>query len=191
MSEIQIKTAKFNRSAKFTSKNPNKLSTFLPYLLFVSFMWCNVYNVLSGYTAETIIQKNIFIIVLFDLAFYAAIDFALFWLLLWVYKQYLQTKIYFFLVSPKNFEAKLKFWMIVKNLILGALYFILFSCPYLSSYFPVINLVLSFLVVFLTYISLNAEIGVLFKHLFYKMVITPWFVYQICLIVLSLLLGGL
>ena len=125
------------------------------------------------------------------MAFYAAIDFALFWLLLWVYKQYLQTKIYFFLVSPKNFEAKLKFWMIVKNLILGALYFILFSCPYLSSYFPVINLVLSFLVVFLTYISLNAEIGVLFKHLFYKMVITPWFVYQICLIVLSLLLGGL
>lgn len=191
MGEITIKTAKFNRTARFTTSSPIwAVAKFLPWLLFLSFMWLNVYNVLSSYTADMMSNSNAGINMVLDLIIFAIIDYFLLWVLLWVYRSILQTKVYFFLTSTKTFLVKIKFWFVIRNLILGALYFLLFYFPYLQTYFVVIELVLSYLTILCTFLSLQKDIGVLFKHMYFKLLMYPWFIFKILAIILSLLLGG-
>lgn len=191
MGEITIKTAKFNRSARFTTSSPIwAVAKFLPWLLFLSFMWLNVYGVFTAYNANMLVYGNAVVSIILDIVVYAIIDYLLFLLLLWMYKSILQTKVYFFLTSTRTFMVKIKFWFMIRNLVLGGLYFLLFCFPYLSMYFPILELILSFVALICTFLSLEKDIGVLFKHMYFKSLMYPWFLYQILVTALMLLLGG-
>lgn len=191
MGEISIRTAKFNRTARFSTNDGIwKIAKFLPYLLFLGFIWQNVYAVLSGYDANSIAQGNAVAYILLDLVFYAAIDYLAFLVILWVYRTILETKVYFFLTSKRTFNTKFKFWIFIETLIMGAIYFIQFWCPQIAIYLPIIKMILSFLVIVCTFYSLQENIGVLFKHMYFKSLMWPWFVYQILVIAVNLLVGG-
>lgn len=172
-----------------------KKSTFeklLPYLLIVSYAWLYFFSEIRDINATMFESQTAYISTLaLSLIFLGVCEYGLLLVVLWIYRSIMSLRPYFYLVSVRQFNSHIKFWIIIKNLVIGALNLILFALPYLEIYMQIIELIMGFLVIVCTYFSLQKNIDAMFRHMYFKLMIYPWFVYQIISILLAILFGGL
>lgn len=187
-----VKTININRKNIFAPSKPTLLGRFLPLMLIVSFIFANFYTATQSMVPEIVATYstayNWFFAIY--LIFLGVFDYLILLLVLWLYRTILAYKPYFYLVKTQTFNEHFKFWYFVKNVVYGAISCVLFACPYLQMYFPIINLVLTFCVILLTYASLNKHIDIMFKHMYFKLLMYPWFIFEAINIVLTIILGG-
>jgi len=190
MSDFKI--INLNKASILAKSPPSKLGKWLPFLLIVSFMLANVYMAAQGTTADSAIVANDYNYLVFslDLLFFAIFDYLIMLLVLWVYRLILSFRPYFHLVKVQQFNETFKFWYVIRNIIFGLFTLLLFKFPFLERYFLVLELLLSFGVVLLTYFSLQKHIDIMFRHMYFKLLLFPWFIYQAIDIVLAIIFGG-
>ena len=187
-----IKTININRKSIFAPSKPSLLGRFLPIMLIVSFVFANFYGatqvISSDFLAIYSAGYNWFFVIY--LIFMSVLDYLILLMVLWLYRTILSYRPYFFLVKTQTFNEHFKFWYFVRNVLYGAISCILFVCPYLQMYFPIISLILMFLVVLLTYVSLNKHVDIMFKHMYFKLLMYPLFIFEAASIILTIILGG-
>ena len=183
----EIKKIKLNGILLDNYKTNSKLSILIPLILFISFMFANFYYAVQA--VEIGVKHNVGQLFL-SMAIFSVFDYLMLVLLLWVYRSILSIRPYFYLVGKTLFNEKFKLCYIVKNMVLGAIMFLCFKMPYLEVFLPVISIILSYLVVIFTYKTLEPKIDIMFRHMFFKLLLFPWFIYQIGELLLNLLLGG-
>ena len=188
----ELRRINLKRSAILAKSPPSKLGRWLPLLLIVSFMLTNIYFAAQGTLADGIIvtHSSAAIGFVFDLLLYAVFDYIILLLVLWVYRSILSFIPYFYLTKTQTFNETFKFWYVIKNVIYGLFTLLLFKFPFLERYFVVLDLLLSFGVVLLTYFSLQKYIDIMFRHMYFKLLLYPWFIYQAIDIVLAIIFGG-
>lgn len=172
-----------------------KKSTFeklVPFLLIASYAWlyffCEIRDIGFSFFES---QLEYVLSLIFGLILIAVCEYGLLLIVLWIYRSVMSFRPYFYLVSVRTFNSHIKFWVLMQNLVLGAFNMMLFYLPYLEIYVTILEFVLSFLVVVCTYFSLQKYIDQMFRHMYFKLMVYPWFVYQIISILLSILFGGL
>lgn len=172
-----------------------KKSTFeklLPYLLIASYAWLYFFSEVRDINATMFESQTAYIATLaLSLIFLGVCEYGLLLVVLWIYRSVMSIRPYFYLVSVRQFNSHIKFWIIIKNLVLGALNMLLFSLPYLEIYIQLVELIINFGVIVCTYFSLQKYIDNMFRHMYFKLMVYPWFVYQIISILLVVLFGGL
>ena len=187
-----IKTININRKNLFASDKPTLLGRFLPIMLIVSFVFANFYIATQTMTPEilSIYSSSYTLFFILYITFLAVLDYAILLLVLWLYRTVMSYRPYFYLVKVQTFNEHFKFWYFVKNVLYGAICCILFVCPYLHMYFPIINLLLTFMVIVLTYTSLQKHIDIMFRHMYFKLLMYPFFIFEAINIILTIITGG-
>ncbi len=187
-----IRTINLDPKKMFMPSKPSLLGRFLPIMLIVSFIFANFYTATQSVALEFLASYgsmySLFFIIY--LVFLALFDYLIFTLVLWLYRSVMAFRPYFYLVKTQTFNEHFKFWYFVRNVLYGALSCILFACPYLHMYFPIISLLLTFLVIVLTYVSLNKHIDIMFKHMYFKLLMYPWFIFEAVTIIINIITGG-
>ncbi len=172
-----------------------KKSTFeklLPYLLIVSYAWLYFFTEVRDISANLFGYDSAYLIsLILGLLFLGACEYLILLVVLWIYRTIMAYRPYFYLVSVRTFNSHIKFWIIIKNLILGLLSMLLFYFPYLEAYSEIVEFIFGFLVIVCTYFSLQKYIDEMFRHMYFKLMVYPWFVYQIISILLSIVFGGI
>lgn len=172
-----------------------KKSTFeklLPFLLIASYMWLFYYYEIRDLSVNLFNSQVAYFMSLFlGLLFIGVCEYALILIVLWIYKSILSIKPYFYLVNIRTFDCHIKFWIVISNLINGAFCLLLFTYPYLEVFGEVLNIIMGFLTIICAYFSLQKYIEPMFRHMYFKLMVYPWFVYQLISIILSMLFGGI
>ena len=189
---MDMKTIRISRNNLIYKGQPSVLGRFLPLMLIVSFAFANFYSATQAmipelYAVSSAAHSWFFVLYLI---FMAVIDYVILLGVLWVYRTILGHRPYFYLVKTQTFNEHFKFWYFVKNVLYGLVSCILFVCPYLHIYLPVINLILTFGVILFSYISLSKQIDIMFKHMYFKLLMYPWFIFEIINIVITIFTGG-
>jgi hypothetical protein len=189
-----IKTITIDKSKVFASVRPTILDRLLPYMLILAFMWKDFYYIVSscstrlGFIAGS---QSLGTVLVFGLLLCAIIEYAVMYLILWLYTKILSTRPYFYLVREAEFKRAYKLSYLGMLIIYGIINNMLFIAPYLKLYISWFALVLSFAMILCTFLLLRKKIDEMLRHLFFKMMVYPWFIYQIIILLLSLMLGGL
>lgn len=177
----------------FSKRQATIFGQLLPTLIVISFLPQAFYAIASNslLAINNLSGRASFAILVFECIAIACLQYLFFRLILWVYKSVLKTKPYFYLINEQEFSEKLSCWYLLKNIIISGFYVLLIYYPYIYFVLSAINIVLSYLVITLTYLSVSKKIDITFRPMFYRLMQTPWFVYQIFIIVLQIILGGL
>ena len=189
MSEI----AKINlkKEQLFSSQPSTLLGRFLPLLLISSFAFAGLYNVARNMgTNELSYFSNTTIYFVVDLLLVACIQYLIYLLVLWVYKSILKTRPYFSLLSERDFKEMFGLSYVFRNIVLGLVSLCQFWFPFLHLYFVSVEIVLSYLVITGTYLLLSKKMNIMFKHFYYRLFMTPWFVWQAINVLFTLIFGG-
>lgn len=180
------------QNQKLGAQNKTIISKVLPLLLIVSFMFANIFYVAQGSVIEltNLNSSQYEAYFFFELIVFALIDYVVMLLVLWIYRSVLSFRPYFYLVDKDTFNEKFKIAYLIKNVIYGAACFALFFVPHLQDLFLVLDLILSFMVVVLTYVMLKNKIDIMFRHFYFKLLMYPWFIFQAISILITIVLGG-
>lgn len=163
----------------------------LPFLLILSYAFASFYSVVQDVSADVfVINEFSMYFVAFEIIFLAIVCYCLLLLILWLYRKILSVRPYFFIISVQKFDTHIKFWCMMRNILMGLFGCVLFTHPYLAAFESIIGLVLSFLVIVATYFSLQKHIDPMFRHMYFKLLLYPWFVFEALSIILLLLMGG-
>ena len=189
-----IKTINFKRS-DFMAKEPTIVSKLLPILLVVSFCLVSLFSAITNVSS----QFNFFIeygvdttyAIIFNVIFTALIQYLVYAIFLWIYKSILTTRPYFAFIGERKFTDTFGLWYVAKNVIYGLILFTQFWAPYLANLYSILNLVLSYLVVMMTYISLKNRVDIVFRPMILKDFYYPWFIWQGLGLLISILFGGI
>lgn len=188
----KVKTILIDKSKIFAPSKPNLLTKLLPIMLIASFIFANFYYVAQDISPDilAIDSGSYTLYLVLELGFYALLDYAILLLVLWLYRSVLSYRPYFYLVKVQVFNDTFKFWYFVRNVLFGTFACILFIAPYFAVYLPLLELILSFLVVLLTYFSLKKYVDIMFRHMYFKLLLYPWFILMAIETVLGIIFGG-
>ena len=177
----------------FSKRQATIFGQLLPTLIVMSFLPQAFYAIASNslLSLNDLSGRASFLVLSLECIAIACLQYLLFRLILWVYKSVLKTKPYFYLINEQEFSEKLSSWYLLKNIIISGFYVLLIYYPYIYFVLSVISILLSYLVVTFTYLTISRKIDITFRPMFYRLMMTPWFIYQIFIVVLQLILGGL
>ena len=187
-----IRTINISRKNMLTKQTPSLFGRFLPFILILSFMIANFYNAMNVLPAEipAIYMQNSVTFYILYLAMISTIDYFILKVVLWLYRTILSFRPYFYLVNTQTFNEHFKFWYAIKNIIYGLISCILFAAPYLHVYLPIVGLILQFLVILLTYVTLKKHVDIMFRHMYFKLLMYPLFIFEALSIILTIITGG-
>ncbi len=187
-----IRKIQLNSSKVFAEQKPSLLGKFLPFMLIVSFVFANFYYVAQDMTLDFLsLSSQLFTLTFFlELIFMAVLDYLVLLFMLWLYRLVMSYRPYYYLVKTQTFNETIKFWYFVRNVVYGFFTCLLFFFPYLEMYLYIIELILSFLVILLTYFSVKKYVDIMFRHMYFKLLMYPWFIWQAVGIILTIILGG-
>ncbi len=153
----------------------------LPFVLIISFMWLGFYQALLAFNAYplelltgSISSSFILEIVLTGLIYYIGFE-----ILFWVYRFAIGFSLYSFVVPSQAVKDGLRWWIIVRNLIMGGLYFLCIWLPYIYSYLAIVDLLcLFFVFVMFTLTQLKKYAEPMIYPFVYKSLMLPFIIYE-------------
>lgn len=166
----------------------------LPFLLFVSFVWLNLYgsmietnSVFHSYqefgSIGTYLASSAILV--------ALIDYIIFEVYFFIYRLFIGFSIYSFMIPKVVMLDKFRKWYIFRNIVLGLIFNVRFFMPYISVYLCVIELILNFLFIFGLYFDLKKDyVEPLVAQYVFKTLTLPVFLYE-AYVVITLMVGVL
>lgn len=167
-------------------KKPRKNHWIYKLMLFLSFVWLELYSTsLSLVFSFEYGYGNVFSdanlsVVISEVIVNALMSWAVFEILFWIYRYVLSFKIYSFIVPMDSLRAETRFFFIFRNVFLGIICNLCFIFPYLFSFEPFFNLLIT-MIVFVIYarhlnkIYSDSIVG----HFVFKNFCFPVFIYEL------------
>lgn len=187
-----IKKISLNKEHFFAKQPPTLFGKFLPYLLIASFAFFSFYSTARNISANLLAYfgSSKTLIVIVEVLFIGLIEYFVYLLILWVYKSILRTKPYFVLAGERDFQETFGLVYVVRNLIIGAVGLLQFYFPYLEVFMPIFSMIMSYIAITCTYLLLSKKIDIMFRHMYYKMLMLPWFVWHAITAIFAIIFGG-
>ncbi|MBQ8451162.1 MAG: hypothetical protein IJ538_00050 [Clostridia bacterium] len=163
-------------------------------LLFVSFLWLNLYPTINQLGDFFIGYGNLFdfsnpnmTFIVSRVVIGAVVDTAIFELLFFVYQLILTRKVYFFVVPHDKFKVESRVFMFYRNMFLGILYNLCFLYAFLYTYALLFEILITLLVVILYAKHLAKHYSdPIIGHFVYKSFVYPLFIYEVITFILQL-----
>lgn len=188
----ETKKIKLNKKNIFTKNSPSLLGKFLPYMLFAAFMLLHIYPAVEamGFLATSVAPNLYPKFIILWLLLNSAISYLVMKFILWIFRLILQRKPYFYLINETTFNETFKFWYFIRTLIFAVFVNLQMFFPYIEIFSPIIGILLSYLLVLGVYLTVSKKIDLIFKHLYFRMLMYPLFIYQAIGLIIGLLTGG-
>lgn len=184
MDQQSIKTISISPSA-WGQKKPSIFGMLLPYLIILALVACNIHNAVQ--TSALVMQffgtSISSDVILLSAIFFAVVQYLIFVLLMLIYRKVLERVPYFFLVPYQTFLNTFRFWYLVECVVMACVWLLVMVAPYLQVFIEILKLILSYLVVVLSFLSMRKYIDIMFRHMYFRMLIWPWFAMQILLLI--------
>ena len=165
------------------------LSNFLPLLVFLSFIWLNLYTSVASVTEIALLQGDSYLV--FGIILRGVLDYLVFEFLFYIYRFLIGFSIYSFMIPKNVMKDKFRLWYLIRNLILGFLFNLRFFFPYISYYLSIFELSFNFLFIFGLYFHLEKSyVEPLVGQFVFKTLAFPVIIYEICKVV-ALMVGVL
>lgn len=179
-----IKTISISPSA-WGEKKPTLFEGILPWLIILALVGSNLYNAvqITGVVTQVLSTNITSDVILLSAVFFAVVQYLIFVLLMLIYRKMLERVPYFFLVPYQTFLNTFRFWYFVKCAILTLAGLLVMAVPYLGVFSAVVKLVLSFMVVVLSFLSMRKYIDIMFRHLYFRMLVWPWVILQLFILI--------
>ena len=166
-------------------------------LLFLSFIWTSLYTATCMVTdnfylgfGKLLDSANVSTVVLLILS-EALVYWIIFEIIFYIYRWFLGFKIYSFIVPAEKLKIETRMFFCCRNLFYGLFVNACFVFPYLHSFLPLINLVVTMIVTLIYASHLNKTYAEpIVGHFVFKCFCYPIFVYEV-LTVISQLWGVL
>ena len=133
------------------------LKKLLPVLLFLSFVWLNLYTELAQAVAISVNYSTgsySLTYVILELLFLSAISYLVFELVFFVYKFLIRFSIYTFMIPRQVLQNRFRLWMIVRNVLLGIIFNLRFFYPYIAIYLSIFDVLFTMLFAVCVYFNL-------------------------------------
>ena len=163
-------------------KRLRKNSWIYKFLLILSFIWLEMYasSFFLIFGTGSVFSSVNFSSTLTIVLTYGILSWVAFEILFWIYRQILSTKIYSFLVPIESLKAETRLYFTIRNVILGLVCNLCFLFPYLYSFVPFFDLLITLVVIIafaknLTNVYSDAIVG----HFVFKNFCYPIFVYEL------------
>ena len=163
-------------------KRLRKNSWIYKFLLILSFIWLEMYpsSLLFIYGFGNIFSSinlsSTFAIVITN----AIVSWGVFEILFWIYRFILSTKIYSFLVPIESLKAETRLYFVIRNIILGLICNLCFLFPYLYSFEPFFDLLITLIVLIIYAKRLsNVYSETIVGHFVFKNFCYPIFIYEL------------
>lgn len=193
---MEVNENDFKVRKKFIiDKNRSVFSKFgLPFLLYLSFIWLNLYSALSDlhdvfYVYES--YENLTLYLLFSVSVLVLIEYIIFELIFFVYRLFLGFSIYSFLIPKNVLLDKFRLFFIFRNIILGFIFNLRFFFPYINTYLCAIELIMNFIFIIALYFDLKKNyVDTLVAQHAFRMFVIPIIIYEVYKVI-TLMVGVL
>lgn len=159
------------------------LSSILPLLVFLSFIWLNLYTSVASVTEIALLQGDTYLV--FGIILKGVLDYFIFEILFYIYRFLIGFSIYSFMIPKNVMKDKFRLWYLIQNVILGFLYNLRFFFPYFTVYLCIFELCFNFLFIFGLYFHLEKSyVEPLVGQFVFKTLAFPVIIYEIYRVVL-------
>ncbi len=173
---ITINNSKEN--ARISSSILHKL---LPFVLILSFMWLGFYPALCafnvypmGVVTGSVAGSLIVQVILMGLLYWIGFE-----IIMWVYRFCLGFSIYTFIVPIQAIKDNLKWCFILRNIVMGALYFLCIWYPYIYIYLIIIDAICLFAIFLLfSFVNMKKYVEPVVQPFVFKGLMLPFIVYE-------------
>ena len=151
----------------------------LPILLFVSFMFLNLYNGLIANNTVAIAINNVGLSeTIYYCLIYGVIDYLIYRLFMWIYTMILNHSVFAMCIPYIIFKDQFQTCFLIKNVIIGVMGLLLLNAPYALHYIAVATLALNFAIIPIIF-SINKVkfIPDLVAHNVFRIYAIPYFIY--------------
>lgn len=188
INQAEVKTIKISPLAWAGKHAPSLWQRFLPWLCILALSFANAFE-----STQSVIvgAKNMLATIIVGAVVYGLIEYGIFLLIVWLYRKVLAIRPYFFLVPKQAFDTHLKSWFLVASIALGCWELLYFVAPYLQVFQDIVVMLLGFGVVVGTYFSLRRYVDIMFRHMYFKLLVTPWFILEVIILVVNMIGGVL
>lgn len=166
----------------------------LPVLLFISFVWLDLYAKLGGLNSVFYPYKeygSLSSYLILSVLIYSVADYVIFELCFMLYRLFLSFSIYSFMIPKIVLLDNFRKCYIFRNIILGVVFNLRFLFPYINTYLCVVELIGNFLFIFCLFLSLKKKyVEPLVAHYVFKTLTIPVVLYEAYILV-TLMVGVL
>jgi len=159
----------------------------LPMLLFVSFVWLNLYASLSDFNGALFLNEGYsspLSYMITSVLILSLSQYILFEILFFIYRLFIGFSIYSFMIPKNALLDRFRIWYIVRNLILGFVFNIRFFFPYISTYLSVVEIIMNFAFVIVLYFDLKKDyVEPLVGQYVFKTLVFPVILYEIYIVI--------
>ena len=159
----------------------------LPLVLFLSFIWLNLYaslTELNDVFFNNEVYSSVTAYLIATTIFISLVEYLAFELYFFVYRLFIGFSIYSFMIPKNVLIDKFRIWYVVRNLILGVVFNLRFFFPYISTYLCVAELIMNFMFVFVLYADLKKDfIEPLVGQYVFKTLIMPVLLYEVYIVI--------
>ncbi|MBQ7578984.1 MAG: hypothetical protein IJT25_00410 [Clostridia bacterium] len=128
----------------------------LPFVFVLSFMWLNLFSEILIFN-NIVVSTNILVTFILELFISGAVSCVFCVIIFWLYRIVLNFSIYSLIVPSMAIKDNLKWYFIIRNVIMGALYLLCFYLPYIYNYLVIADIIITF-VVFLLFAKRCAKL---------------------------------
>lgn len=164
------------------SDRKNVFSRILPLLVFLSFIWLNLYTTLASTNGVRLIFVNVDITnaMLLSVIVQGFVDYIVFELVFFLYRFVIGFSIYSFMIPKQVLKDKFRFWYFLRNIVLGFLFNLRFAFPYLGTYLCIFELMFNFIFITCMYFDLRRNyVEPLVGQFVFKTLAVPVIAYEI------------
>ena len=156
------------------------------FVVFVlSFMWLNLFSSLLAFNT-TSVKTDVLVTFLTELLISGAFSAIFYSIVFWLYRLVLHFSLYSILIPDLAIKDGLKWHFIIRNIIMGALYFLCIYCPYIYNFLPAIDALVIF-AVFILFASRCCKLyvdGVVAPFAF-RVLLRPLIIYEFAILVID------
>lgn len=164
------------RPLKFQTQERSAFSKVLPLLVFLSFVWLNLYSNSQARATTLLSIGNGW---LFWGIVTSLVNYLIFELLFAVYRFLIGFSVYSFMIPRRVLVDRFRIWFVIRNLLLGVFYNLRFFAPYISVYLCVLELIFNFMFIIGMYFSLAKNyVEPLVGQFVFKSLTIPMFIYE-------------
>lgn len=187
----QIKTINISPEIWAKRAAPNLWQRLLPWLIIIALSFGKLFEATqsAGVLIYIVGAGEVMTDIVFGAIFYGLVEYGIFLLVMWLYRKVLSIKPYYFLVPRQAFDTHFKSWFLLSSVVLGIFELLYFVAPYMQVFGPIMSIICSYCVVLGAYYSLNRYIDIMFRHMYFKLLLTPWFIWQGLALLFSLVWG--
>lgn len=159
----------------------------LPYVLFLSFVFACTYQAIqtTNYVASLGMANTTTLI--YYMLLFGLVSFIGFKIIYWLYKSILQTSPFTFCIPYVVFDDQFKTLFVIKNVVIGFFGIVFLSAPYLFNILPIMNLVMSLIIIPVIYKLDQKYILDLIANQVFKTFAVPYFLYFVFDVVFAIM----